>query len=122
MPWNEVDLQMTNIIKGMFALPLAVAIVCAAIFVGTVILMAFTLLAALVAVAVPFLLKLAALSFVIFGTLWLLGAVVTAVQASIKSLEATMRSRPICGIGPISGAYFSRPFIDRRPIRGFCRS
>ena len=84
MPWNEVDLQMTNIIKGMFALPLAVASVCAAIFVGTVILMAFTLLAALVAVAVPFLLKLAALSFVIFGTLWLLGAVVTAVQASIN--------------------------------------
>ena len=76
---------MTNIIKGMFALPLAAAIVCAVIFVGNVILMAFTLLAALVAVAVPFLLKLAALLFVIFGTLWLLGAVVTAVGTSINS-------------------------------------
>ena len=75
---------MANIIKGMLALPLAAAIVCAAIFVGTVILMAFTLIAVLIAVAVPFLMKLAALSFVIFGTLWLLGAVVTAVQTSIN--------------------------------------
>ena len=75
---------MANIIKGMLALPLAAAIVCAAIFVGTVILMAFTLIAVLIAVAVPFLMKLAALSFVIFGTIWLLGAVVTAVQASIN--------------------------------------
>jgi len=78
---------MANIIKGMLALPLAAAIVCAAIFVGTVILMAFTLIAVLIAVAVPFLMKLAALSFVIFGTLWLLGAVVTTVQASINKQQ-----------------------------------
>ena len=84
MPWNEMDLQMTNIIKGMFALPLAAAIVCAAIFAGTVVLMGITLFAALIAVVVPFLLKLAALSFVIFGMLWLLGAVVTAVHGPIR--------------------------------------
>ena len=78
---------MANIIKGMLALPLAAAIVCAAIFVSTVILMAFTLIAVLIAVAVPFLMKLAALSFVIFGTLWLLGAVVTTVQASINKQQ-----------------------------------
>lgn len=75
---------MGNVIKGMFALPLAAVVICAVIFAGTVALMVFTLLAALVAVAVPFLLKLAALSFVIFGTLWLLGAVVTAVQTSVN--------------------------------------
>lgn len=75
---------MATIIKGMFALPLAAAVICAVVFAGTVVLMVFALLAALVAVAVPFLLKLAALSFVIFGTLWLLGAVVTAVQASFN--------------------------------------
>ena len=75
---------MGNVIKGMFALPLAAVVICAVIFVGIFVLMIFSLLAALVAVAVPFLLKLAALSFVIFGTLWLLGAVVTAVHASIN--------------------------------------
>ena len=73
---------MATIIKGMLALPLVTAIVCAAIFVGNVILMVFALIAAIVALAVPFLLKLAALSFVIFGTLWLLGAIVSAVQTS----------------------------------------
>lgn len=75
---------MANIVKGLFVLPVVAVIVCAAIFAGTVILMGFTLFAALIAVAVPFLLKLAALSFIIFGTLWLLGAVVTAVQTSVK--------------------------------------
>jgi len=75
---------MGNVIKGMFALPLAAVVICALVLVGTVVLMVFALLAALAAVAVPFLLKLAALSFVIFGTLWLLGAVVTTVQASIN--------------------------------------
>ena len=75
---------MANILKGIFALPLAVVVVCAAIFAGTVILMGFTLFAALIAVVVPFLLKLAALSFMIFGTLWLLGAVVTGVQPSVN--------------------------------------
>ena len=75
---------MGNVIKGMFALPLAAVVICAVVFAGTIGLMVFALLAALVAVAVPFLLKLAALSFVIFGTLWLLGAVVTTVQASIN--------------------------------------
>lgn len=75
---------MANIVKGIFALPLAAVIVGVALFAGSVILLALTLLAALVAVAVPFLLKLAALAFVIFGTLWLLGAVVTAVQTSIN--------------------------------------
>lgn len=76
---------MANILKGIFALPLAVVVICAAIFAGTVILVGFTLFAALIAVVVPFLLKLAALSFIIFGTLWLLGAVVTAVGASINN-------------------------------------
>ena len=76
---------MANILKGIFVLPLAVVVVCAAIFAGTVILMGFTLFAALIAVAVPFLLKLAALSFIIFGTLWLLGAVVTAVGSAINN-------------------------------------
>lgn len=71
---------MANIVKGIFALPLAAVIVGMVLFAGSVILLALTLLAALVAVAVPFLLKLAALAFVIFGTLWLLGAVVTAGQ------------------------------------------
>ena len=75
---------MGNVIKGMFALPLAAVVICVVVFAGTIVLMVFTLLAALIAVAVPFLLKLAALSFVIFGTLWLLGAVVTAVQASFN--------------------------------------
>ena len=75
---------MANILKGIFALPLVVVVVCAAIFAGTVILMGFTLFAALIAVVVPFLLKLAALSFIIFGTLWLLGAVVTGVQSSVE--------------------------------------
>ena len=75
---------MTNIIKGMLVVPLAMVIVGAAIFAGSVILMVFTLIAALIAVVVPFLLRLAAVSFAIFGTLWLLGAVVTAVQASIS--------------------------------------
>ena len=76
---------MANILKGIFALPLVVVVVvCAAIFAGTIILMGFTLFAALIAVVVPFLLKLAALSFIIFGTLWLLGAVVTAVQTSVS--------------------------------------
>ena len=75
---------MANILKGIFALPLVVVVVCAAIFAGTVILMGFTLFAALIAVVVPFLLKLAALSFIIFGTLWLLGAVVTGVQTSVN--------------------------------------
>lgn len=75
---------MANILKGIFALPLAVVVVCMAIFAGTVILMGFTLFAALIAVVVPFLLKLAALSFMIFGTLWLLGAVVTGVQTSVN--------------------------------------
>ena len=75
---------MANILKGIFALPLAVVVICAAIFAGTVILVGFTLFAALIAVVVPFLLKLAALSFIIFGTLWLLGAVVTGVQTSVK--------------------------------------
>lgn len=73
---------MANIVKGIFALPLAAVIVGMVLFAGSVILLALTLLAALVAVAVPFLLRLAALSFVIFGTLWLLGAVVTAAQTS----------------------------------------
>jgi len=76
---------MANILKGIFALPLVVVVVCAAIFAGTVILMGFTLFAALIAVVVPFLLKLAALSFIIFGTLWLLGAVVTAVGTEVKN-------------------------------------
>lgn len=75
---------MANILKGIFALPLVAVVVCAAIFAGTVILMGFTLFAALIAVVVPFLLKLAALSFIIFGTLWLLGAVVTGVQPSVN--------------------------------------
>ena len=75
---------MANILKGIFALPLAVVVICAAIFAGTVILVGFTLFAALIAVVVPFLLKLAALSFIIFGTLWLLGAVVTGVQTSVN--------------------------------------
>lgn len=75
---------MANILKGIFALPLAVVVVCAVIFVVTVILMGITLLVALIAVAVPFLLRLAALSFIIFGTLWLLGAVVTAVGTAIN--------------------------------------
>ena len=75
---------MANILKGILALPLAATVICAVIFVGTVVLMVFTLIAALIAVAVPFFLKLAALSFVIFGTLWLLGAVVTAVRTSIN--------------------------------------
>lgn len=75
---------MANILKGIFALPLVVVVVCAAIFAGTIILMGFTLFAALIAVVVPFLLKLAALSFIIFGTLWLLGAVVTAAQTSVS--------------------------------------
>ena len=75
---------MANILKGIFALPLVVVGVCAAIFAGTIILMGFTLFAALIAVVVPFLLKLAALSFIIFGTLWLLGAVVTAAQTSVS--------------------------------------
>ena len=75
---------MANILKGIFALPLVVVVVCAAIFAGTSILMGFTLFAALIAVVVPFLLKLAALSFIIFGTLWLLGAVVTGVQPSVN--------------------------------------
>ncbi len=76
---------MANILKGIFALPIVVVVVCAAIFAGTVILMGFTLFAALIAVVVPFLLKLAALSFMIFGTLWLLGAVVTAVGTEVKN-------------------------------------
>lgn len=76
---------MATIIKGMFALPLAAVVICVVVFAGTVVLMVFTLLAALIAVAVPFLLKLAALLFVIFGTLWLLGAVVTAVGTSINN-------------------------------------
>ena len=76
---------MANILKGIFALPFAVVVVCAAILAGTVILMGFTLFAALIAVVVPFLLKLAALSFIIFGTLWLLGAVVTAVGSAINN-------------------------------------
>ena len=76
---------MANILKGIFALPLAVVVICAAIFAGTVILVGFTLFAALIAVVVPFLLKLAALSFIIFGTLWLLGAVVTAVGSAINN-------------------------------------
>lgn len=75
---------MANIVKGLFVLPVVAVIVCAAIFAGTVILMGFTLFAALIAVVVPFLLKLAALSFIIFGTLWLLGAVVTGVQPSVN--------------------------------------
>ena len=75
---------MANIVKGIVMLPLAVVIVGAAICAGSLILTGFALLAALVVVAVPFLLKLAALAFVIFGTLWLLGAVVTAVQTSIN--------------------------------------
>ena len=76
---------MANILKGIFALPIVVVVGCAAIFAGTVILMGFTLFAALIAVVVPFLLKLAALSFMIFGTLWLLGAVVTAVGTEVKN-------------------------------------
>ena len=76
---------MANIVKGMFVLPVVAVIVCAAIFAGTVILMGFTLFAALIAVVVPFLLKLAALSFIVFGTLWLLGAVVTAVGTEVKN-------------------------------------
>ncbi len=76
---------MVNILKGIIALPFVVVVVCAAIFAGTVILMGFTLFAALIAVVVPFLLKLAALSFMIFGTLWLLGAVVTAVGTEVKN-------------------------------------
>jgi len=76
---------MANIVKGLFVLPVVAVIVCAAIFAGTVILMGFTLFAALIAVVVPFLLKLAALSFMIFGTLWLLGAVVTAVGTEVKN-------------------------------------
>ncbi len=76
---------MANILKGIFALPIVVVVVCAAIFAGTVILMGFTLFAALIAVVVPFLLKLAALSFMIFGTLWFLGAVVTAVGTEVKN-------------------------------------
>ena len=79
---------MANILKGIFVLPLAVVVVCAAIFAGTVILMGFALFAVLIAVAVPFLLKLAALSFIIFGTLWLLGTVVTAGQTSDINQEA----------------------------------
>ena len=79
---------MANIVKGILVLPFALVVVCAVIFVGTVVLMGFALFAALIAVAVPFLLKLAALSFIIFGTLWLLGVVVTAVQASDINQEA----------------------------------
>ena len=78
---------MANVVKGIFVLPLAVVVACAAIFAGAVILMVIALLAALIAVAVPFLLRLAALSFIIFGTLWLLGAVATAVQTSVENKE-----------------------------------
>ena len=76
---------MANIVKGIFALPLVAVIVGVALFDGSAVLLALTLLAALVVVAVPFLLKLAALAFVIFGTLWLLGAVVSAAGTSINN-------------------------------------
>lgn len=67
---------MGNIVKGILALPLVVAGICAVVFVWNVVMMVFSLLAVIVVVAVPYLLKLAALAFIIFGTLWILGSAV----------------------------------------------
>ena len=73
---------MKNILKGLCALPFAAAAVCVVLFVGSLALIGIGLLVALACAAAPFLLRLAALAFIVFGTLWLLGAVVTAVQTT----------------------------------------
>ena len=79
------DTRMSTILKGIFALPITMAVVCAAIFAGTVILMIIGLLAALIVAAVPFLLRLLALSFIVFGTLWLLGSLFVAAQSYVEN-------------------------------------
>ena len=73
---------MGNILKGLCALPFAAVAVCMVLLVGSLVVLGIGLLAALICVAAPFLLRLAALAFIVFGTLWLLGAVVTAVQTA----------------------------------------
>lgn len=75
---------MVNIIKGIFALPIIAVIVCGVFFVGSVVVSGIALLVTLLGIALPFLLRVAAILVVILGTLWLAGAVATAVQTSIN--------------------------------------
>lgn len=63
-----------NIIKGVFLLPLIAVVVGAFVFVGNIVLFEFAMLAGIVMVAIPFILRLAA----ILAMFWFIGAVVSA--------------------------------------------
>ena len=63
-----------NIIKGVFLLPLKAVVVGAFVFVGNIVLFGFAMLAGIVMVAIPFILRLAA----ILAMFWFIGAVVSA--------------------------------------------
>ena len=71
---------MCNIIKGVALMPLAVVVIGAVVCIGKIVLLAFTLLAGMVAVIAPFILQLAA----ILAMLWLIGAVVSVMRPSKK--------------------------------------
>ena len=75
---------MANIVKVLFALPIAAEIVCMTIFSGMVVVLGVTLLATQIEVAVSVLLKLFVLSFIIFGMLWFLGVIVEVLGTTIK--------------------------------------
>ena len=69
---------MVKIVKGALVLPFALAVVFAVIAIGTLVMMLAAFFCALIVAIIPFVLKLAALSFLFLGTLWLLGAGVSA--------------------------------------------
>ena len=66
---------MCNIIKGILVLPPTVVVIGAMVCVGKIILLAFTILAGIVAVVAPFILQLAT----ILTMLWLIGKVASVI-------------------------------------------
>lgn len=71
---------MCNIIRGVVLLPFAAVVVGAVVCIGKIVMLAFTMLAGMVAVIAPFILQLAA----ILAMLWLIGAVASVMRSSKK--------------------------------------
>ena len=71
---------MRNILKGILVLPLVVAAVGAAISLGSLVTVGVAFVYALVACVLPYVLIAIAVSCIVLGTLWLLGATATALR------------------------------------------
>jgi hypothetical protein len=71
---------MWNIIRGILVLPPAVVVIGAVVCVGKIVLLAFTILAGIVAAVAPFILGLVS----ILAMLWLIGTVATGMCSSKK--------------------------------------